>query len=65
MFLAFIQDPAAYGDALGFRNAFLRSVGEFNQYGLALGNPKYQVPDELAVQLFGFKVPWPVVATFA
>lgn len=40
----------------GFRKAFLQSIAEYNSFGVALGNPKYQVSADMALQLYGFKV---------
>lgn len=57
------QEPAACAGKDGFRVAFLRSINEFNQYGIAAGNGKYQIPDDLGLQLFGFRVAWLCSAT--
>ena len=51
----YLQDPELYKGQDGFRDAFLRSVTEYNQYGLALGNAKFQIGSEAAIQLYGFK----------
>ena len=39
----------------------MRSVGEYNNFGVAASNPKYQVPSETALELYGFKVSGSVV----
>lgn len=38
--------------------AFLDSVAEYNEYGIAVTSPKYRVDDEQALQLYGMKVAW-------
>ena len=39
----------------------MRSVGEYNNFGVAASNPKYQVPSGTALELYGFKVSGSVV----
>lgn len=56
--VALSQEPTAFDGPDGFRDAFMRSIDEFNRYGLAAHNSRYQVPKELAVLLYGFKVAW-------
>ena len=51
----YLQEPWLFTGKDGFRDAFLRSITEYNQYGLAAGNAKFQIGSEAAVQLFGFK----------
>lgn len=50
------QEPSCYSGGEGFRKAFLRSVEECNQFGVAASNAKYQVSHDAALQLYGFKV---------
>lgn len=62
MLLQQFEEPGSFEGADGFRDAFLRSVDEYNSYGVAAMNPRYQVQKELAVQLYGFKVAWDMVS---
>lgn len=60
--LAFdLEEPAAFGGVHGFRDAFLRSIKEFNEYGVAAGNAKYQVGEDLAMQLYAFNAAGPCI----
>ena len=51
-----IQEPSKYVGTDAFRNAFLRSIDEYNNYGVAATNTKYQMSHDTAVLLYGFKV---------
>ena len=51
-----LQDPEKYKGAAGYKEAFLEGVMEYNDYGYAKMNSKYQVEEKEALELFGFKV---------
>jgi len=51
-----LQDPEKYKEAAGYKEAFLEGVMEYNDYGYAKMNSKYQVEEKEALELFGFKV---------
>lgn len=46
-----------YSGKDGYKSAFLDGVMEYNSYGFAMMNSKYQVDENEALELFGFKVP--------
>ena len=48
-----VQDGSLALEADGYRTAFLRSVSEFNEFA---GVARYQISEDSALQLFGFKV---------
>ncbi|CAJ1344536.1 unnamed protein product [Effrenium voratum] len=51
------QDPNKFGGGDdGFRSAFLASINEYNSYGAAATNAKYQIDESTAMLLYGFKV---------
>lgn len=45
-----LQDPS-----LDDRAAFMQAVQEYNSYGTALNNAKWQIDECIATQMYGFK----------
>lgn len=55
-----LEEPHLYGESKeGFKNAFLRGIEEYNNYGTAATNSKYRIDATTGLQLWGFKVSWP------
>ncbi|CAK9049338.1 PABC domain-containing protein [Durusdinium trenchii] len=50
------QDPHKYSGPDGYKAAFLDGIEEFNRFGHAAGNAKFQIDPEQALELYGMKV---------
>lgn len=50
------QEPHRYEGDAGYRQAFLDGVLEYNHFGAAALNKRYQIEEAEALTLFGFKV---------
>lgn len=50
-----LQDPNAFAD--DWKLAFEEAVGEFNNFGLASTNAKFQIDSQASMTMYGFKVP--------
>lgn len=49
------HDPLLQDPSLDDRDAFLMAVQEYNSYGSALNNAKWQIDESTANQMYGFK----------
>ena len=49
------ERPELKANASGYKSAFLQAVQEYNAFGLAENNSKYQLEDAVAEQLYLFK----------
>ena len=50
------EDPHKYSGPDGYKAAFLDGIEEFNRFGHAAGNAKFQIDPEQALELYGMKV---------
>ena len=50
------KDPHIYAlSGTGFRDAYLAAVKEYNEFGVARNNSKYQIDHGSALELYGLK----------
>ena len=50
------QDSLGYDGPDGKRSAFLKAVQEYNNYGAAVANPRLQITEDAALELFALRV---------
>jgi len=51
------SNPQAENPSVQYRDAFLKACEDYNNYGAAMSNRKLQIDTNMALKLYGLKVP--------